>query len=115
MLQCARPGQKYGVPPFQPGVIVSKKRSWSHQPNKWESAEAAPLLSRVRALLETTSKEVSGVHLIATFVKRRVQALQARVHPLFEYAGAMDPTRAYAEELSAGELEARVCRNSSRF
>ena len=80
-----------------------------HQPDTRESAEAVPLLSRVRALLETTGKEVSGVHLIATFVKRRVQPLQARVHPLFEYAGATDPTRAHAEELGVGELEARVC------
>ena len=28
---------------------------------------------------------------------------------MFEYAGVMDPSRAYAEELNAGELEACVC------
>ena len=61
------------------------------------------------ALLRTAGKEVNGVHLIATFIKRRVHPIQAREHPLYEYVGATDATRVSTEELSAGEVEARVC------
>ena len=60
-------------------------------------------------LVKTAGKEVSGVHLIATFIRRRVHQIQARAHPLFEYAGATDITRTSAEELSTGEVESRVC------
>ena len=59
--------------------------------------------------MKTTGKEVSGVHLIATFIRRRVLPIQARAHPLFEYAGATDGTRTSAEELSTSDIESRVC------
>ena len=59
--------------------------------------------------MKTAGKEVSGVHLIATFVRRRVLPIQARAHPLFEYAGATDGTRTSAEELSTSEIESRIC------
>ena len=98
----------YGVPPFQGGVIVKKKKSWSHRPNIREINEATPLISRVSTLINTAGKEVNGVHLIASFIKRRVHPIQARVRPLFEYIGTADTTRVSTEELSAGEVEARV-------
>ena len=60
-------------------------------------------------MIKTAGTEVNGVHLIATFIKRHVHPIQAREHPLYEYAGAADTTRVSAEELSAGEVEARVC------
>ena len=104
-----QPGQKYGVPPFRAGVTVTKKNSWTHRPNTREIKESEPLLSRVSKLVKTAGKEVSGVHLIATFIRRRVLPIQARAHPFFNYAGAADVTRTSAEELSTGEVEARVC------
>ena len=52
-------------------------------------------MSCVFALLKTVGKEVNGVHLISTFVKRRVHPIQAREHPI--------------QDLSAGEVEAFVC------
>ena len=95
--------------PFQGGVIVAKKHSWSHQLDTREDNEAKPLLFCVSALLKTVGQEVNGVHLIATFVKRRMHSIQARVHLLYEYEGAADATHLFAEELSVGEVEARVC------
>ena len=88
---------------------MKKKNSWSHRADVREANKASPLVSRVSALLKTVGKEVNGVHLIATFIKRRVHPIQAREHPLYEYAGADEATRTYAEELSTGEVEARVC------
>ena len=86
----------YGVPPFRNGIIVKKKKSWTHRPDAREAKEAAPLASRVSSLLTTAGKEVNGVHLIATFIRRRVHPIQAREHPLYEYAGAADATRVSA-------------------
>ena len=103
------PGQLYGVPKFELGIIVEKKHSWHHKPSTREADEAKPLLSRVDALLQTVVKEVNGIHLIATFVKRRVHPLQARVHPLYEYEGTTDPSRPTAEEMSKNEVETYVC------
>ena len=37
------PGQLYGVPKFQAGVMVAKKQSWSHQPDMREANEASML------------------------------------------------------------------------
>ena len=85
---------------------MKKKNSWSHRPDVREANEASPLVSRVSTLLKTAGKEVNGVHLIATFIKRHVQPIQAREHPLYEYTSAADATRVSVEELSAGEAEA---------
>lgn len=54
-------------------------------------------------------KEVNGVDIIRTFLKRQVQPLQVRAHPMFLYASGHDPTRESAEELSRGDLD-RVLR-----
>ncbi|OEL23857.1 hypothetical protein BAE44_0015124, partial [Dichanthelium oligosanthes] len=39
---------------------------------------------------------------------RRVQPLKARAHPLFQYAGATDPTRKLVADLPRSEVKARV-------
>ena len=62
--------------------------------------EARPLLTRIDGLLD----KVTGIHLIATFVKRRVWPLRARAHPMWEFEGAGDSTRMSPEELSRNEL-----------
>ena len=48
------------------------------------------------------------MQLICTFLKQRIQPLQARVHGMWEYSGLQDPTRTSPEEISDEELEARV-------
>ena len=50
-------------------------------------------------------KEVNGVDIIRTFLKRWVQPLQAKAHPMFLYTGHNDPTRVSSEELSKGDLD----------
>jgi hypothetical protein len=38
------------------------------------------------------------------FIYRRVQSCKERVHPLYEYSGSGDPTRASARNLSCEEV-----------
>ena len=67
-------------------------------------AEVEELYHRVEAL-HMVAEEVNGVDIIRTFLKRRVQPLQARAHPMFLYTGRHDPTRFSTEELSRGDLD----------
>ena len=47
---------------------------------------------------------LTGAHLVTTFPRRLVQPLQARAHPMFEYAGDDDSTRVLSENFSTNEL-----------
>ena len=59
-----------------------------------------PLVSTIAGLQKSLGKEAGGVHLIATFVKRLVQPLRARIHPMWKDQGASDPTRMSSVELN---------------
>lgn len=65
-------------------------------------------MEKVLKLQTTTGREVTGIHFLAIMAKRRVQPLRARVHVLWEYSGASDPTRSRAVELSDAEAEKLV-------
>ena len=68
-------------------------------------AEIEALYCRVEDLQLIPEKEVNGVDIIRTFLERRVQPLQARVHPMFLYSGRRDPTRVSSEKISEVELD----------
>ena len=73
-----------------------------------EEAEANRLLARVSALQTTAGQEVTGVHLISTFLRRRVQPLQARVHAMWGYDGPNDLTWTRRVDFTDDELEYHV-------
>ena len=100
--------QPHGLPPFEAGAEVKKKRSWEHDLSATEAKEADRLLARIKALQNTAGMEVSGIHLISTFIRRRVQPLQARIRPMWEYEGSQDSTRIHKGDLSDEDLEKRV-------
>ena len=89
--------------PFSTAAFTRTK-AWDHQLSAEEMEEARPLLTRIDGLLD----KVTGIHLIATFVKRRVWPIRARAHPMWEYEGAGDITRMNPEELSRSELLTHV-------
>jgi len=74
--------QPHGLPPFEADAEVKKKRSWRHDLSATEAREADQLLAKVKALQETAGMEVTGIHLISTFIRRRVHPLQARIRPM---------------------------------
>src|SRR4051812_5321052 len=91
--------QKFVLAPFDPSQKIEPKRSWKNQILDGEVAEIEGLYRRVKDLQLIPDKEVNGVDIIRTFLKRRVQPLQARAHPMFLYSGRHDPA---AEEFSRG-------------
>ena len=69
-----------------------------------ESAELTPYLDRISLLKD----ELSGGELISVFVGRRVQPLQHRASPMWQYLGPANPTRCSPEEFESSELLTRL-------
>ena len=65
-------------------------------------------MAQIVALRTTAGKQVTGLHLVSTFIRRRIQPLQAWVHGMWMYSGSSDPTRTREDELSRDELETRI-------
>ncbi|KQK04340.1 hypothetical protein BRADI_2g13072v3 [Brachypodium distachyon] len=100
-----------GADPSLLAFSIKKKKkktaAWSHELTPAEESEATPLMAKMHFLM---GQGLTGVHLIALFLRMRIQPLQARVHPMWSFEGPGDPTRVNAEELYLNELESRVQR-----
>ena len=51
---------------------------------------------------------LSGVRVVASFIRRRVQPLQERIHYGFKYIRLEDPTQVTTDELMEGEVLERI-------
>ena len=97
-------GQQFGLAAFNPGARVVKQASWSHSLTATELSELTPFLKRIAML----KGELIGGQLISIFVGRRVQPLQHRASPMWQYEGPNDPTRCSPQDFDAGGLLTRV-------
>ena len=75
------PSDQEVQPAFASDGISSRTKAWSHKLTTEETLEAAPLITRIGELLH----HLSGMQIIATFVRMRVWLLKARAHPMWEY------------------------------
>ncbi|KQJ82155.1 hypothetical protein BRADI_5g06833v3 [Brachypodium distachyon] len=98
------------LPAFTVKGSVKKIVAWKHESTASEREEVDSLMSRIYALMD---QGLTGIHLIALFLKMRIQPLQAHAHPMWSYMGPLDPTRVNAEELTPEEVEERVARLTS--
>ena len=64
-----------------------------------------PFLKQIRAMKD---QGLSGVGVVASFIRHRVQPLQERIHYGFEYTGPEDPAQVTADELMEGEVLERI-------
>jgi putative gypsy type transposon len=96
-------GQEFGLPPYSADAAI-KQPSWANVLAAKEVEEANRLLGEVEQL----RGKITGVDLISTWVRRRVQPLQARAHPMWEYLGAGDLTRVGPEELTDSQVASHV-------
>jgi hypothetical protein len=67
-----------------------------------ELRKIQPFLKQIKAM---KIQGLSGVGIVAIFIRRQVHPLRERVHYGFEYTGLEDPTRMSKEELSGEVLE----------
>ena len=91
---------------------ILRRKSWDAEATPEELAATESLIARIKALQNTQGQELSGVQIIAHFLRIRVQPLQARASPLWLYSGAGDATR-ISTDLSVKDLEKLVRRFTS--
>ncbi|OEL16051.1 hypothetical protein BAE44_0022930 [Dichanthelium oligosanthes] len=88
------------------GHFAQKIEEWEWVTSKDEKkAWIGPMLALLR---ELKVAGLTGVKVLWTFFKRRVEPLVARVRPLFCYTSAGDPTRMSPEPLTPGEVRSHV-------
>ena len=66
-----------------------------------EKAQVKVLVGRVVQLVRDG---VTGMDLLEVFLRRRIQPLQARDHPMWMYSGLEDTTRIHPEEVDEATL-----------
>src|SRR3954465_8782461 len=93
------PGQSTGLPPFSMDR-VNKPSYLKVIPE--EKAQVKVLVERVVQLIR---HGVTGMDLLEVFLRRRIQPLQARDHPMWMYSGTEDTTRIHPEEVEDDMLE----------
>ena len=93
------PGQSTGLPAFSM-ARVDKPSALKVIPE--ERAQVKVLVERVVQLIWDG---VTGMDLLEVFLKRRIQPLQARDHPMWMYPDIEDAPRIHLEEINEGTVE----------
>jgi hypothetical protein len=71
--------------------------SWDAEASAEEKAATDALIARIQELQNTDGAELSGVQIIAHFLRIGIQPLQAPKNPMWMYSGAEDSERVSAE------------------
>lgn len=100
--------QRWGLEPFAPEKHVVNHVSWKHQLTVAEIAETDPMMSRIKELVSTKGREVNGLQIMATWIRRRIQPVQARTKPMWTFLGMDDPMRVCREDMSTAEMESEI-------
>ena len=100
----AAPGQLYGLAPLDPAARAIRQATWEHELSASELEVVEPLAQSVAQLKE----QLTGLQLVAIFVKRCVHPLQCRERPMWQYTGVGDSTRCLHEDFSSHALMSRV-------
>ncbi|KAK1615574.1 hypothetical protein QYE76_021091 [Lolium multiflorum] len=100
------------IPPFDGAEKILRRRSWDAEATEEEKTSTEALMTRIHELQNTRGKELSGIQITAYFLRARVQPLQARKNPLWNYAGDEDTDR-LSTNLEVKDLEKLVRKISS--
>jgi hypothetical protein len=82
---------QYGLDPFDANKGLTKLTSWDALPSEADVESIKPLLARIQELKNAVGSGLTGTHLMAFFLQRRIQPLQARISKLWTYSGSTDP------------------------
>jgi Putative gypsy type transposon len=92
------------VPAFT-GEPAAPLECWQWGADEREKKKLEPYLEAIGRLKQDGLR---ATHVIAEFMRRRVQPLKARGNLMWNYTGMSDPSRESEVELSGSEVEARV-------
>ncbi|KAK1617936.1 hypothetical protein QYE76_023453 [Lolium multiflorum] len=90
-----------------PGRLVAPLQATEEERTSTEA-----LMTRIHELQNTRGKELSGIQITAYFLRTRVQPLQARKNPLWNYAGDEDTDR-LSTNLEVKDLDRLIRKISS--
>ncbi|KAM0842203.1 hypothetical protein ACQ4PT_058512 [Festuca glaucescens] len=96
-------GQTYGLAPFDAAAEVKKLKSWDIPLTTVELEETEPMMQKIQALQSTVGKELSGLQLMALFMRMCIQPLQDRAHQMWNYVGSADETRVSKDDVAEDE------------
>jgi hypothetical protein len=96
------------LPPFDANKSLTKLTSWDSPPTEAEVEDIKPLLTRIQSLKSATRSGLIGTQLMAFFLQRRIQPLQARVSKLWSYSGSKDLSRVSKQDPEKKDLDKRV-------
>ncbi|KAK1614203.1 hypothetical protein QYE76_019720 [Lolium multiflorum] len=100
------------IPPFDGAEKILRRRSWDAEATEEERTSTEALMTRIHELQNTRGKELSGIQITAYFLRTRVQPLQARKNPFWNYAGDEDADR-LSTNLEVKDLDRLIRRISS--
>ncbi|KAK1611895.1 hypothetical protein QYE76_035568 [Lolium multiflorum] len=98
------------IPPFDGAEKIL--RSWDAEATEEERTSTEALMTRIHELQNTRGKELSGIQITAYFLRTRVQPLQARKNPFWNYTGDEDADR-LSTNLEIKDLDKLIRRISS--
>jgi hypothetical protein len=98
---------QYGLPPFVANQNLTKLTTWDAPPLEAEVEAIKPLLTRIQSLKSATGDRLIGTHLMAFFLQRRIQPLQARAAKLWSYFGSTDPSQVADQDPEKKNLNKR--------
>jgi hypothetical protein len=96
---------QFGIAPFDANKSLTKMTSWDSPPTEVEVEDIKPLQTHIQSLKSATGGELTGTRLMAFFLQRRIQTLQARVSKLWPYSGILPecPSRTQRKRISTNE------------
>jgi hypothetical protein len=98
------PTAELQLPRFSDVLEAKPKQSWKNTLSPDEKPAVDRLFARFLRIKEADGQTMIGTEVASVFLRRRVQPIMARAHPMWLYSGPRDETRINAAELSEKEL-----------
>jgi hypothetical protein len=95
---------QFGIAPFDANKSLTKLTSWDSPPTKVEVKDVKPLLTHIQGLKSATRGGLTGTQLMAFFLQRRLQPLQAHVSKIWSYSCLDDPSRVSKQDPEKKDL-----------
>src|SRR4051812_13959399 len=86
------PGAESSLPPFLDELVMTPKKSWRNTLSAEELPVANELYARLQEVKDMDGQIMLRTEIPAPFMRRRIQPLQHRSHPMFMYTGYDDST-----------------------
>jgi hypothetical protein len=90
--QKAASSDYFGIAPFDAKKILMKLTSWDSPPTEAKVENIKPLPTRIQSLKSAAGGGLTGTQLMAFFLQRHIQPLQACVSKLWSYSSLDDPS-----------------------